>query len=117
MSPGDVKILRNAGARVTDDVLRTLILAVYLLGVDRVLIMPHTDCKMAAASEAEIHQAIFNEFDVDTRSVEIRTVDDPMAAVKMDVIRVRSAPLLPSTLHVGGAMYDVKTGRLEPVLA
>jgi carbonic anhydrase len=26
MGPGDVKILRNAGARVTDDVLRTLVL-------------------------------------------------------------------------------------------
>ena len=37
MAPGDVKILRNAGARVTDDVLRTLVLATYLLGVNRVL--------------------------------------------------------------------------------
>ena len=36
MKPGDVKILRNAGARVTDDVLRTLILATYLLNVKRV---------------------------------------------------------------------------------
>lgn len=33
LRPGDAKILRNAGARVTDDVLRTLVLAVYLLGV------------------------------------------------------------------------------------
>ena len=36
LRPGDAKILRNAGARVTDDVLRTLVLASYLLGVDRV---------------------------------------------------------------------------------
>lgn len=33
MKPGDAKILRNAGARVTDDVLRTLVLATHLLGV------------------------------------------------------------------------------------
>ena len=33
MQPGDVKILRNAGARVTDDVLRTLVLATFLLVV------------------------------------------------------------------------------------
>ncbi|MGB8020386.1 MAG: carbonic anhydrase, partial [Candidatus Nanopelagicales bacterium] len=34
MSPGDAKILRNAGSRVTDDVLRTLVLSTYLLGVE-----------------------------------------------------------------------------------
>ncbi|HEY4899106.1 MAG TPA: carbonic anhydrase, partial [Candidatus Nanopelagicaceae bacterium] len=45
MHPGDAKILRNAGARVTDDVLRTLVLATYLLGVYRVLVMPHTACR------------------------------------------------------------------------
>ena len=42
--PGDAKILRNAGARVTDDVLRTLVLASYLLGVDRAMVIAHTDC-------------------------------------------------------------------------
>ena len=46
MKAGDAKILRNAGARVTEDVLRTLILATHLLNVDRVLVMPHTDCKI-----------------------------------------------------------------------
>jgi len=70
-----------------------------------------------AASATEILKATLAEFKVDTCAVGIRTADDPMAAVKIDVIRVSLAPLLPSTLHVGGAMYDVKTGRLEPVLA
>jgi carbonic anhydrase len=44
MNAGDAKILRNAGARVTEDVLRTLVLATYLLGVDRILVMPHSNC-------------------------------------------------------------------------
>ena len=47
LEPGDAKILRNAGARVTDDVLRTLVLASYLLGVDRAMIVAHTKCRMA----------------------------------------------------------------------
>ena len=47
MQAGDMKILRNAGARVTDDVLRTLVLATHLLDVDRIIVMPHTDCRMA----------------------------------------------------------------------
>src|SRR5688500_12257235 len=55
LKPGDAKIIRNAGARVTDDVLRTLVLAVYLLGVERVLVMPHTDCGMAKVSDADVH--------------------------------------------------------------
>jgi carbonic anhydrase len=115
MQPGDVKILRNAGARVTEDVLRTLVLATYLLGVTRVLIMPHTDCKMASATEDEIHALIADKFGMDTRSLEIRTVTDQSAALATDVIRVRSYPFLPPEVVVGGALFDVRTGRLEPI--
>ncbi len=114
MQQGDVKILRNAGARVTDDVLRTLVLATYLLGVDRVLVMPHTECKMASASEDEIHSAILEEYGVETRSVEFRTVKDQEAALEYDVTRIRSYPLLPRDLVVAGAIYDVRTGKLSP---
>ena len=113
MEPGDVKIIRNAGARVTDDVLRTLVLATYLLNVDRVLVMPHTECKMASGSEAAIHAEIKERFDVDTRSMEFRTVDNQVAALQTDLDRIRAFPLLPSGLQVGGAIYDVRTGRLN----
>ncbi len=116
MAPGDVKILRNAGARVTDDVLRTLMLASYLLGVHRVLVMPHTDCRMADTSEEEIHSLILRDFGVDTRSVEIRTVADQRSALTQDVVRIRTYPLLPKDLIVGGAIYDVRNGHLDPIV-
>ncbi len=112
MLPGDVKILRNAGARVTEDVLRTLVLANHLLGVNRVLIMPHTDCRMASATEAEMHAAIFVASGIDSRAIEIRSVSDQRAALELDVTRVRAYPLLAKTLVVGGAIFDVHTGRL-----
>lgn len=115
MDPGDVKIVRNAGARVTDDVLRTLILATYLLNVSRVLVMPHTECKMASATEPEIHAAIAEEFGVDTRSVEFRTVADQEDALKNDLVRIRANSLLPDDLVVAGAVFDVHTGRLRLV--
>jgi len=115
MKAGDVKIRRNAGARVTEDVLRTLVLGAYLLGVTRVLIMPHTDCKMAGATEDEIHAIIAERFGVDTRSAEFRTVTDQTSALATDVTRVRAYPLLPRDLVVGGALFDVRTGRLLPV--
>lgn len=113
MSPGDVKILRNAGARVTDDVLRTLVLATFLLGVNRVLVMPHTDCRMASATEPEIHETILNDHGVDTRSVEFRTVSNPLEALETDVMRIRTYPLLANGVVVGGAVFDVNTGKLQ----
>jgi carbonic anhydrase len=113
MAPGDAKILRNAGARVTEDVLRTLVLATYLLGVDRVLVMPHSKCRMASATEAGIHDMIAAEHGVDTRSMEFRTIDNQEAALARDIQRIRSNPLLPRNLEVAGAIYDVDTGLLR----
>ena len=115
MQAGDAKILRNAGARVTDDVLRTLVLASYLLGVNRVLVMPHTDCRMARDDEATIHATIEEQFGVDTRSLEFQTVSDQRAALEIDVNRIRQYPLLQRGVSVAGAIYNVSTGKLEPV--
>jgi carbonic anhydrase len=115
MDAGDAKILRNAGARVTEDVLRTLVLATYLLGVDRILIMPHTDCRMAQSEEADIHATIAKQYGVDTRSLEFRTVSNQRDALITDVTRIRSYPLLRNGVIVGGAIYNVSTGTLEPV--
>ncbi len=115
MSAGDVKILRNAGARVTDDVLRTLVLATHLLGVNRVLVMPHTNCRMASATEAEIHAALREASGHDTRSLDIGVVTDQHESLRLDLVRIRAMPYLPDDLVVGGAIYDVHSGRLEPV--
>jgi len=113
MQAGDAKILRNAGARVTDDVLRTLVLASYLLGVVRVLVMPHTDCRMATADEASIHTTIRDQFGVDTTSLEFRTVSNQREALTEDVARIRNYPLLQKGVSVAGALYNVSTGEIE----
>ena len=115
MRSGDAKILRNAGARVTEDVLRTLVLATYLLNVNRILIMPHTDCRMAQGSESDIHALLEKDFGVDTRSLEFKTTTDQVGALTTDVTRVRSYPFLREGITVGGAIYDVKTGTIKPV--
>ncbi|GAT68288.1 carbonic anhydrase [Planomonospora sp. ID91781] len=114
LKPGDAKILRNAGARVTDDVLRTLVLAVYLLGVNRVLVMPHTDCGMSKVTDDDVH-GLAARHGVDTRSLEFHTVPDQDAALRHDLVRIRTSPFLPEGLPVGGAIYDVRTGKLVPV--
>lgn len=115
MQAGDAKILRNAGARVTEDVLRTLVLASYLLGVNRVLVMPHTDCRMANDDEASIHTMIKNQFGVDTSSLEFRAVSNQRDALTEDVARIRAYPLLQKGVSVAGAIYNVSTGQIEPI--
>jgi carbonic anhydrase len=115
MHEGDAFIMRNAGARVTDDVLRTVVLATALLGVDRVLVMPHTRCAMAQHDEATIHARIAERHGLDTRSLEFRTVTDQVEALRTDVTRIRSLPFVPASVTVGGALYHVESGLLEPI--
>lgn len=115
LEKGDAKILRNAGGRVTDDVLRTLVLATHLLGVERVMVVEHTECKMASATDDEVHAAILASSGVDTRSLEFRTMSDQMATICEDVQRVRSSPYLPEGIVAAGFLYDVRTGRLTEV--
>jgi carbonic anhydrase len=114
LQPGDAKILRNAGARVTDDVLRTLVLARYLLGVQRVMVVAHTRCRMAGGTEDDVHGEIAAAGGPDTRSMSFLTTTDQDAAVCLDVQRIRSSPYLESTA-VGGFVFDIDTGRLRPV--
>lgn len=115
MQPGDAKILRNAGARVTTDILRTLVLATHLLGVERVLVMPHTDCRMAKGDEADIHRLIADRSGMDTTSIRFETVSDQQSQLAADVAAIRGFEFLPKTLVVAGAIYDVHTGNLLPV--
>jgi carbonic anhydrase len=112
--PGDAKILRNAGARVNDDVLRTLVLASYLLGVDRVMVVAHTSCRMAGGAEEDVHAEIRAAGGPDTRSLPFLTTGDQEGALRADVQRVRSWPYL-GNVSVGGFLYDLQTGRVRHV--
>jgi carbonic anhydrase len=108
--PGDAKILRNAGARVTGDVLRTLVLASHLLGVDRVMVVAHTDCRMTG-SEEDVHAAVRDAGGPDTAELNFLVTHDQKATVRADVQVLRSSPYL-AHIQVGGFRYDVETGRL-----
>jgi carbonic anhydrase len=114
LSPGDAKILRNAGARVTEDVLRTLVLATYLLGVTRVMIVAHTDCRMTVQNEDAVHRAVAEAGGPDTRSLSFMTTGDLRDSLAQDIQKVRSSPYL-RDLPVGGFIYHLDSGRLEQV--
>ena len=109
---GDAKIFRNPGGRVTAPALEALVLGVHLLGVDRILVVPHTRCAMASASEDELHDQVSASAGMDASWQPFHVVTDQLAALAEDVHVVRSHPLIPDRVKVGGFLYDVDTGRL-----
>ncbi|QDB80578.1 carbonic anhydrase [Georgenia sp. 311] len=113
--PGDAKILRNPGGRVTDQVLVALVLGVNLLGVERVLVIQHTRCAMASRSEEELQAEISRRQGQDATWMSLGVITDQLRSIRAEVAKVRAHPLIPDTVEVGGFRYDVDTGLLEPV--
>lgn len=115
LKPGDAKILRNPGGRVNDQELVALVLGAHLLQVKRVLVVEHTRCAMASSTEDQIHERISGSTGTDATWMSIGPISDQHRQLKADVHRVRSHPLIPESVEVGGFVYDVDTGLLEQV--
>lgn len=112
--PGDAKVVRNAGARVTDDVLRTLIVATHILGVDRIALMQHTDCGMAENSQADIEKVVC-ESAAESSGIDFLTIDDQIETLHEDAKRLRECSHFPPGIEVGEFIFDVAHGGLTQV--
>jgi carbonic anhydrase len=112
---GDAKIIRNAGARVTADSLRSLVLAANLLDVTRVCVVQHTDCAMVGSTDDEIRARIGSSLGVDASGWEFLATTDQLGTLRGDLERIRSCSLLPPTLEVEGFIFDVHSGALEAI--
>jgi carbonic anhydrase len=110
---GDAKIFRNPGGRVTSAALEALVLGVHLLGVERILIVPHTKCAMAKNTEADLQVKVGKSMGVDASWQQFHVISDQIAALQEDVQKVRSHPLIPDTIAVGGFLYYVDTGLID----
>ena len=110
---GDAKIFRNPGGRVTPQALEALVLGVHLLGVDRILVVPHTRCAMASVHRGGAPRAGLRVGGrrrvAGSRSTSSPTSSRPSPRTSS---AVRSHPLIPDRVKVGGFLYDVDTGRL-----
>ncbi|HEY3733623.1 MAG TPA: carbonic anhydrase [Streptosporangiaceae bacterium] len=94
-------VLRNGGGRVTDDVLRSLVLCTRLLGVTDVGVVHHTDCRLQAVSNEEL--ILKTGVDID-----FMPISDPLASVLEDVGRLRSGGALSPQVTVWGGLYSVE---------
>jgi carbonic anhydrase len=110
---GDAKIFRNPGGRVTEAALEALVLGVHLLGVTRILVVPHTRCAMTASSEAELRQRVGESAGQDASWQPFHVIDDQLGALEQDVRKVKAHPLIPDAVEVGGFLYDVDTGLID----
>jgi carbonic anhydrase len=115
LEPGDAKILRNPGGRVTDQALVALVLGVTLLQVERILVVEHTRCAMASSTEDELKARVGESAGTDASWMTLGAITDQESTVRADVHRVQSHPLIPDSILVGGFIYDVDTGLLKPV--
>ena len=112
LSPGDAKIFRNPGGRVTPQALEALVLGVHLLNVQRILVVPHTRCAMASASEEELRVKVGESAGMDASWQSFEVVTDQLDQLRQDVAKVRAHPLIGDRAQVGGFLYDVDSGLL-----
>jgi len=113
LTPGDAKIFRNPGGRVTPQALEALVLGVHLLHVERILVVPHTRCAMATSTLDELRDRVAASAGQDASWQNFGVVTDQEGTLRDDVRKVRAHPLIPERISVGGFLYDVDTGLLD----
>ena len=126
---GDVKIIKNAGATITnpfDSTMRSLLVAVYELGVNEVMIIGHTGCGVQGMDAGEMLH-LMKERGVDEEHISLMRhcgidldtwlhgFDSTESAVAETVDLVRNHPLMAKDVTVRGYIMDSTTGALMPI--
>jgi len=106
---GEALVIRNAGGRVTDDVLRSLALASHVLGVDTVVVMQHTQCGLTGVTDDELRKLTGSELG-------FLTIDDHGAALQEDIDLLGSKPYLAKVTSIAGLIYDVESAEIDDVV-
>jgi carbonic anhydrase len=106
---GEAHVIRNAGGRVTDDVLRSLALSSHVLGVDTVVVMQHSRCGLAGVTDEELRQRTGADLG-------FFPIDDHAAALREDIELLSSTPYLEPLNVIAGFVYDVESGEIDDVV-
>jgi len=111
---GDAHVLRNAGARATPDVLRSLALSQAILGTREVLVLGHTGCGLFERSEADLAEAILSKSG-HRPGMEMGAFHDLDQAVFETVDELRRCPFLAYRDGIHGFVYELNAGSVRPV--
>ncbi len=108
---GDIHVIRNAGAVVTDDVVRSLIASTNWLGVERIQIMMHTDCG-ALGLTRDVAESKLGAGAPDLAGF-VSTEDE----LRKGVERLRSEALVDASKGITGSIYDIASGEVRLVVS
>lgn len=112
---GDAHILRNAGGRVTDDMIRSLVISQQQLGTREIVVLHHTDCGAQTFTNPEFHEQLQHDLGVDVSDKDFLPFTDIEESVREDMQLLKDSPLIPEDVIINGAVYDVDTGRMTEV--
>ena len=128
---GDAQVFRNAGGKVTDDVIRSAALTTQFFDTTEIIVVNHTDCGMMSASDEAVVEGLeaaaggdIDAVDVDpalpelnlggaTLSDWVRMTDDIDEACRIQVELLRDHLLIPDSVTVSGYVYEVESGHLR----
>ena len=114
---GDAHVIRNAGGRASDDALRSLIISSRLLGTRAFVVIHHTDCGMLTFTNDDLRRQLAQETGADAAAIDFLPFTDLEESVREDVRRIQASPFIAQDIPVSGFIYDVRTGRLQQVVA
>jgi carbonic anhydrase len=116
LEEGDAHVIRNAGGRASDDAIRSLAISEQLLGTNEVVIIHHTDCGMLTFSNEDLRKKLKQELNADAEHIDFLPFKDLEKSVRDDVATIKNSPFIPKNIEVSGFIYDVRSGRLLPVM-
>ncbi len=117
LKTGDAHIIRNAGAVVTDDVLRSLLISHYMLGTEEFMIIGHTNCGMLTFKDEELQSKLRQIRGTSALApVHFHTFSNLEESIHTQIQKVKSHPWMPPHVPVRGFVYDVRTGMLSEVV-
>lgn len=113
---GDAHVIRNAGGRVSDDALRSLVISERLLGTTEIVVIHHTDCGMVTFTNEQLAAKIKTDLGVEVEvGHDFLPFSDLRQSVLDDLRTLRESPLIPKDVTISGAIYDVHTGVVTTV--
>ena len=112
---GDAHILRNAGGRVTEDMIRSLVISQQQMGTREIVVLHHTDCGAQTFNNEDFQEHLKRELEVDVSGQDFLPFQDIDESVREDMKLLRECPLIPDDVIISGAVYDVDTGRMSEV--
>jgi len=112
---GDAHILRNAGGRVTEDMIRSLVISQQQMGTREIVVLHHTDCGAQTFENGPFQEYLKEELGVDVSDKDFLPFQDIEESVREDMQLLIESPLIPDDVIISGAIYDVDTGSMTVV--